>query len=75
MSSFFVGYCTYAAPYKNKFFISLVLAILLAVLSPLRPYLIQLTLNDFVKLGQSADNQSALIRTVVIITCYKSDCC
>ena len=41
----------YAAPYKNKFIISLLLAILLAVLSPVRPGLIQLTINDYVKQG------------------------
>ena len=58
----------YAAPYKNKFFISLALAILLALLSPLRPYLIQLTLNDFVKQNQPANIEVELIRTVVWIT-------
>src|SRR5687768_16876553 len=42
----------YAKPYKKKFYISLVLAIVLAVLSPVRPYLIQLTINDFIKLGK-----------------------
>ncbi len=36
----------FAAPYKNKFYGSLVLAILLAVLAPIRPLLIQLTIND-----------------------------
>ncbi len=40
----------YARPYKRKFYISLILAIILAVLSPVRPYLIQLTINDFIKL-------------------------
>jgi ATP-binding cassette, subfamily B, multidrug efflux pump len=39
----------YAKPYKTKFYISLLLAIILAVLSPVRPYLIQLTINDFVR--------------------------
>ncbi|RYY19334.1 MAG: ABC transporter ATP-binding protein, partial [Chitinophagaceae bacterium] len=42
----------YAKPYRKKFYISLVLAIVLAVLSPVRPYLIQLTINDFIKLGK-----------------------
>ncbi len=45
----------YAAPYKNKFIISLLLAILLAVLSPVRPGLIQLTINDYVKQGVRGD--------------------
>ncbi|RYY21160.1 MAG: ABC transporter ATP-binding protein, partial [Chitinophagaceae bacterium] len=39
----------YAKPYKNKFYISLILAIVLAVLSPVRPYLIQLTINEFIR--------------------------
>ncbi|MGG9970504.1 ABC transporter ATP-binding protein [Ferruginibacter sp. SUN002] len=36
---------TFAAPYKRKFYFSVFLAILLAVLSPIRPWLIQLTIN------------------------------
>lgn len=39
----------FAAPYKNKFYGSLVLAVLLAVIAPLRPLLIQLTINDGIK--------------------------
>jgi ATP-binding cassette subfamily B protein len=39
----------YAAPYKRRFYISIALAILLALLTPLRPYLIQLTVNDFIR--------------------------
>lgn len=39
----------FAAPYKNKFYGSLILAIVLAVISPVRPYLIQLTINDGIK--------------------------
>ena len=35
----------FAAPYKNKFYGSLVLALLLAAFAPLRPLLIQLTIN------------------------------
>jgi ATP-binding cassette, subfamily B, multidrug efflux pump len=35
----------FAAPYKQKFYISLVLAIVLAVLAPIRPWLIQVTIN------------------------------
>jgi ATP-binding cassette subfamily B multidrug efflux pump len=42
---------TIASPYKRKFFISLLLAIVLAVFSPIRPYLIQLTINDYIKNG------------------------
>ena len=39
----------FAAPYKNKFYGSLVLAIVLAGIAPLRPMLIQLTINDGIK--------------------------
>lgn len=39
----------FAAPYKNKFYGSLLLAIVLAVIAPVRPYLIQLTINDGIK--------------------------
>ena len=38
----------YAAPYKKRFFLSLGLAILLAILAPIRPHLIQLTVNKFI---------------------------
>lgn len=36
----------FAAPYKNKFYYSIFLAIFLAVISPVRPWLIQITIND-----------------------------
>jgi ATP-binding cassette, subfamily B, multidrug efflux pump len=41
----------FASPYKRRFFISLALAIILALFSPIRPYLIQLTVNDYIKEG------------------------
>ncbi|MEP7254852.1 MAG: ABC transporter ATP-binding protein [Ferruginibacter sp.] len=45
----------FAAPYKNKFYGSLVLAIILAVIAPVRPFLIQLTINDGIK-GNTASH-------------------
>ncbi len=39
----------FTAPYKNKFIVSIALAILLALIAPLRPFLIQLTINDGIK--------------------------
>lgn len=39
----------FAAPYKNKFYGSLALSVLLAILAPVRPFLIQLTINDGIK--------------------------
>jgi ATP-binding cassette, subfamily B, multidrug efflux pump len=38
----------YAAPYKKKFYLSVVLAILLAVITPVRPLLIQITVNTYI---------------------------
>ncbi|MEO8108747.1 MAG: ABC transporter ATP-binding protein [Ginsengibacter sp.] len=39
----------FAAPYKKKFYISIVLSVGLAIISPLRPYFIQYTVNHFIK--------------------------
>lgn len=41
----------YAAPYKKRFYISIALAILLALFAPTRPLLIQITVNDFIQDG------------------------
>lgn len=38
----------YAAPYKRKFYLSVVLAILLAFITPVRPLLIQITVNKYI---------------------------
>lgn len=46
---------TFAAPYKKKFYLSLFLAIFLAIMAPVRPLLIQLTLNN--GLGENAAAQ------------------
>lgn len=39
----------YALPYRNKVYLSIFLSIILAILSPLRPFLIQYTVNHFIK--------------------------
>ncbi|HYF31932.1 MAG TPA: ABC transporter ATP-binding protein [Chitinophagaceae bacterium] len=39
----------YAAPYKKRFYISIALAVLLALFTPIRPYLIQVTVNDHIQ--------------------------
>ena len=41
----------FASPYKRKFYISLALAIILAFFSPIRPILIQITVNDYIREG------------------------
>lgn len=58
----------FAAPYRGRFIISIVLAIVLAVLSPVRPYLIQVTINDYIKMGNEISVQETLIRAVMWIT-------
>lgn len=38
----------YASPYKNKFYLSVFLAIVLAVFTPIRPLLIQITVDKYI---------------------------
>ncbi len=52
----------YAAPYKKKFYWSVVLAILLALITPLRPLLIQRTVNDYI-----ANSVTSMVITITII--------
>ncbi len=44
----------FARPYKNRFYGSLLLSVALAVLAPIRPFLIQLTINDGIKGNEPA---------------------
>ncbi len=57
----------FAAPYKKKFYISLVLAISLAILSPIRPWLIQITINDWVPKGSAATSLLTKVDIVDIV--------
>ena len=41
----------FAAPYKNKFYWSLFLAVFLAIISPIRPWLIQITISKGLQSG------------------------
>jgi ATP-binding cassette subfamily B protein len=43
----------YAAPYKSRLYLSVFLSVLLAILSPLRPFLIQVTINDYIRKGSA----------------------
>lgn len=54
---------SYAAPYRNKMIISVVLAIALAVITPVRPWLIQLTVDKYIRGGW--------VNWVIIITCIQ----
>ncbi|MGZ5255085.1 MAG: ABC transporter ATP-binding protein [Flavitalea sp.] len=58
----------FAAPYRSRFILSIVLAIVLALLSPVRPYLIQYTINNYIKPGQPGDVQEMLVKAIVLIT-------
>lgn len=44
----------YAQPYRNKFYLSVALAILLAIITPFRPYLIKLTVDHYIAGDQQA---------------------
>ncbi len=44
----------YAAPYKKKFYLSVALAILLAVMTPVRPLLIQVTVDRYITNSMAA---------------------
>src|SRR5690606_23041631 len=39
---------SFATPYRGSLYVSMVLTIVLAVLSPLRPYLIQVTVDKYI---------------------------
>lgn len=53
---------SYAAPYKKRFYISILLAILLAVITPVRPMLIQLTVDKYI-----ADSLPKMVVYITII--------
>lgn len=52
----------YAAPYKRKFYLSVALAILLAFITPVRPFLIQLTVDKYI-----ANNIASMVVNITII--------
>ena len=63
----------YASPYKRRIYLSIFLSIVLAVVSPLRPFLIQITVNDYISKGVT-DNLSIkneMIRLVIWITVFQ----
>lgn len=54
---------SYSTPYRNSLVLSIVLAILLAVISPVRPWLIQVTVDKYIRGG--------LMNALIIITCIQ----
>lgn len=53
----------FAAPYKKRFYFSIILGIVLAVFTPVRPYLIQLTVDKYIA--------NHLFRMVVLVTIFQ----
>jgi ATP-binding cassette subfamily B protein len=53
---------TFAVPYRRSFYMSMFLTVLLAVISPMRPYLIQLTVDKYI-----AGQMVQMLITVTII--------
>jgi ATP-binding cassette subfamily B protein len=63
----------YASPYKSRVYTSVFLSIVLAVVSPLRPFLIQLTVNDYIRKGVT-DNISfreQMAKLIIWITVFQ----
>ncbi|HLX67075.1 MAG TPA: ABC transporter ATP-binding protein, partial [Puia sp.] len=61
----------YAAPYKGRLYWSVFLAILLAIVSPVRPWLIQLTINGDIRAGAVTAGLSVkaqIVKAVIWIT-------
>ncbi len=60
----------YTSPYKKWFYGSITLSILLAVISPLRPFLIQYTVNTYIRGGLNADAtiRDRMIQLIIYIT-------
>lgn len=51
---------SFAAPYKRSFYISMILTVILAAISPLRPYLIQVTVDKYIA--------SQLVQMLILVT-------
>lgn len=60
----------YAAPYKRRLYLSIILSIVLAILSPVRPFLIQWTINDYIRTGVTSNLslKQHMIELVIWIT-------
>ena len=63
----------YASPYKRRLYLSITLSILLAVISPLRPLLIQLTVNNYIRNGTSdvLTVKNKMIELIIYITIFQ----
>lgn len=57
----------YAAPYRKRFYLSVVLAILLAVITPIRPMLIQKTVNDYIANAAVLKSAATMVVTITLL--------
>jgi ATP-binding cassette subfamily B protein len=57
---------SYARPYRRRFILSVILSVVLAVLAPVRPLLINYTINDV--LQRTGENRNILISLLLQIT-------
>lgn len=55
----------YFGPYKNTFILAVILTILIAILAPLRPYLIQYTLDEYIL---KMDGEGLVFMTILLIS-------
>jgi ATP-binding cassette subfamily B protein len=62
----------YAKPYKSKFFWSVLLTIAIALIAPVRPYLIQKTLDDYIffSKGNGLLNMTLLMIALLILQSF-----
>ena len=56
-----------AMPFKRAFILSLTMAIILALISPLRPYLIQLTVDDYIFQGDVSGLNKMVIFLITLL--------
>lgn len=63
----------FASPYKKWFYGSIALSILLAVISPLRPFLIQYTVNHYIRDGITGDPtiRERMIQLIIYISIFQ----
>jgi ATP-binding cassette subfamily B multidrug efflux pump len=54
---------TFAGPYRNSFYLSILLSVTLAALAPLRPYLIQLSVDKYIS--------NSLVEGLILISCIQ----
>lgn len=64
---------SYAKPYRNRLYLAIALAIIIAAISPVRPMLVKWTVDGFIKpgAGAGANVQSKLVEGLIRITIFQ----